>query len=327
MAFVHTREQKPLSDVSYPTPRVVSGSKGQSFVAPLSSKSREAFLALLLLAPSLLILALFTYGPLLQLIWDSFLAKQNTKTAPVFAGFVNYSAILADPSFRKALLNNLIFALGTLVPSLVLALFFAMALVRSTGLNSALRALFFFPVLVPLVAAASLFLFIFLPGVGLLDHYLGRFIARPPNWLGDPDIALWAIAGVTIWKNAGYYMLFFLAGLQSVPPDAYDAAHLDGATPWQRLRFVTLPYLKPTLAFVAVIALLNIVTQVDHVFVLTKGGPSESTNLVLFYIYQQAVESYDIGRASAATLLSLLALFTIIFLSLGTLERSFGGAQ
>ena len=136
---------------------------------------------------------------------------------------------------------------------------------------------------------------------------------------------MWSLIALTIWKNAGYYMLFLLAGLQSVPPDAYDAAYLDGASPWQRLRYVTLPYLKPTIAFVSVIGLLNIVTQVDHVFILTKGGPSDSTNLLLFYIYQQAVESYDVGRASAATIVSLAGLLLITFSSLGTLERAFGG--
>lgn len=288
---------------------------------------RNGGLGYLLLVPSLVFLALFTYGPILQLISDSLLVRKGIGSATEFAGLTNFQAVLADPSFRKALFNNLIFAGITVIPSLVLALFFAMALVQSTRLNSALRAVLFFPVLVPLVAAASLFLFIFLPGIGLIDHYLGRLVANPPNWLGDPDVALYALAGVTIWKNAGYYMLFFLAGLQAVPPDAYEAAYLDGASPWQRLRYVTLPYLKPTIAFVAVISLLNIVTQVDHVFVLTKGGPSEATNLVLFYIYQQAVESYDIGRASAATLLSLTALFAITLASLGTLERSFGGER
>ncbi len=296
-------------------------------VASKPSIWRGSGVAYLLLLPSLIFLAVFTYGPIVQLISDSLLIRKGIGAETHFAGWANFQWVLADPSFRKALLNNLFYAIATVVPSLCLALFLAMALVQSSRLNSALRAMFFFPVLVPLVAAASLFLFIFLPGVGLLDYYLGRFVANPPNWLGNPDIALWSLIGVTIWKNAGYYMLFFLAGLQSVPPDAYEAAYLDGASPWQRLRYVTLPYLKPTIAFVAVISLLNIVTQVDHVFILTKGGPSESTNLVLFYIYQQAVESYDIGRASAATLLSLLALLGITLVSLSTLERSFGGEK
>lgn len=296
-------------------------------VAPVFAKIRwSGFLGYALLAPSLLFLALFTYGPIAQLMADSLFVRKGIGAATEFAGLTNYKAVLADPSFHHALVNNIIFAVLTVIPSLVLSLFLAMALVHSTRVNSALRAVFFFPVLVPLVAAASLFLFVFLPGVGLIDHYLARFFVNPPNWLGNPDIALYSLIGVTIWKNAGYYMLFFLAGLQSVPPDAYEAAYLDGASPWQRLKYVTLPYLKPTIAFVAVISLLNIITQVDHVFVLTKGGPSESTSLVLFYIYQQAVESYDIGKASAATFVSLLALLGITLTSLRTLERSFGGA-
>ena len=280
-----------------------------------------------LLLPSLLALALFTYGPLLQVAWDSLRVKRSLGAAPTFGGMQNFEAVLADQAFRKAIVNNLIYAVGTVGPSLVIALGLALALARSTRVNSALRAAFFLPVLIPLIAAASLFLFIFLPNVGLLDYYLGHYLTSPPNWLGDPDIALYSIMALTIWKNAGYYMLFFLAGLQAVPDEAYEAAYLEGATPLQRLWHITLPYLKPTLSFVGVIALLNVVTQVDHVFVLTKGGPSDSTNLLLFYIYQQAVESYDIGKASAATLISLAVLIAITAGSLGTLERSFGGRR
>jgi sn-glycerol 3-phosphate transport system permease protein len=285
----------------------------------------QASTAYALLLPSLILLAVFTYLPVLQVAWDSFHLRSKPAAPFTFAGLDNYRAIFADKAFTKALVNNLIYALGTLVPSLILALGIAMALAQSSRLNAFLRAAFFLPVLIPLVAAASLFLFIFLPNVGLLDHHIGRFFVKNPNWLGDPDIALWSLIGLTIWKNAGYYMLFFLAGLQSVPPDAYEAAYLDGASPWQRLRYVTLPYLKPTIGFVSVIGLLNIVTQVDHVFVLTKGGPSDSTNLLLFYVYQQAVESYDIGRASAATIVSLAGLLLITLSSLGTLGRAFGG--
>jgi sn-glycerol 3-phosphate transport system permease protein len=280
-----------------------------------------------LLLPSLLALALFTYGPLLQVAWDSLRVKRSLGATPAFGGMHNFEAVFADQAFRKAIVNNLIYAVGTVGPSLVIALGLALALARSTRVNSALRAAFFLPVLIPLIAAASLFLFIFLPNVGLLGHYLGRYLASTPNWLGDPDLALYSIMALTIWKNAGYYMLFFLAGLQAVPDEAYEAAYLEGATPLQRLWHITLPYLKPTLSFVGVIALLNVVTQVDHVFVLTKGGPSDSTNLLLFYIYQQAVESYDIGKASAATLISLAVLIAITAGSLGTLERSFGGRR
>lgn len=287
--------------------------------------AHRAVVAYGLLLPSLAVLALFTYAPVVEVVWDSVHARRAPGIGASFAGLANYQAILADAAFRNAAINNLIYAVGTVGPSLVIALGLALALARSTRVNNLLRAFFFMPVLIPLVAAASLFLFIFLPNVGLLDFYLGRFLSRPPNWLGDPDVALYSIMALTVWKNAGYYMLFFLAGLQAVPDEAYEAAYLEGATSWQRLWHITLPYLKPTTAFVAVIALINVVTQVDHVFVLTKGGPSDSTNLLLFYVYQQAVESYDIGKAAAGTLVSLAVLVAVTAASLGTLENAFGG--
>lgn len=285
---------------------------------------RSTLLAFGLLAPSLILLTLFTYWPVAQVFWQSLHNQQKVGGPQGFVGLANFAALFADAAFRKALTNNLLYAIGTVIPSLVLALGFAMALVRSSRVNALFRSLFFLPVLIPLVAAASIFLFIFLPNAGLLDYHLAKLAISGPNWLGDPDIALYSIMGLTIWKNAGYYMLFFLAGLQAVPADAYEAAILDGANPWQRLRYVTLPYLKPTIGFVLVIGLINVVTQVDHVFVLTKGGPSDSTNLLLFYVYQQAVESYDAGRAAAGTLVMLALLLVISASSLRTIERSFG---
>jgi sn-glycerol 3-phosphate transport system permease protein len=272
-----------------------------------------------LLAPSLVFLALFTYWPVVQVLWNS--VHHEGRNVATFVGLKNYTAIFADQAFRRALSNNLLYAAGTVIPSLVLALGFALALHHSTRFNTFLRSVLFLPVLVPLVAAASIFLFVFLPGVGLLDFYLAKLGIAGANWLGDPDVALISIMGLTVWKNAGYYMLFFLAGLQTIPLESHEAAILDGASAWQRLRFVTLPYLRPTLAFVAVIALINVVTQVDHIFVLTKGGPSDSTNLLLFYVYQEAVERYDIGKASAATVISLAILLSISATALRRVER------
>ena len=291
----------------------------------LVARFKASLPAYLLLLPSLVFLALFTYGAMGRVLIDA-LYQRATPKAPVrFVGLDNIAAVLADPAFSGAVVNNLVYAVGTAIPSIGLALLFALALSRPHAVSSALRAALFLPVLIPMVAASALFMFIFLPNVGLLDYYIGRLIPVLPNWLGDPDIALSAIMVITIWKNAGYYMLFFLAGLQAVPEDVMEAAHLDGAGPWQRFRHITLPELKPTFLFVIVIATLNAVTQVDHVFVMTKGGPSNSTNLVLFYIYQQAVEHYDIGKASAATLLTLGALMGLTALSFRTMASREGG--
>jgi sn-glycerol 3-phosphate transport system permease protein len=284
----------------------------------LTPALRRQALGFSLVAPSFVLLILFTYWPAAKVVWQSVHDEERGKT--IFVGLKNFAAIFADTAFQQSLINNGIYAVGTVVPSLCLALGFALALDRSKIVNVVLRSMFFAPVLVPLVAVASLFLFIFLPGVGLLDHYLAKLGAQGANWIGDPDIALASIMVLTIWKNAGYYMLFFLAGLQAIPAEAYEAAILDGASPWQRLYYVTLPYLRQTSAFVVVIAGLNVITQVDHIFVLTKGGPSDSTKLLLFYVYEQAVERYDVGKAAAATVVSLALLLALSFFSLRRTE-------
>lgn len=215
----------------------------------------------------------------------------------------------------------MVYACGTIVPSLTLALLFALGLRETTRFAALLRTLIVLPLLIPLVAAAALFIFIFLPGGGLLDYYLAHLGFAETNWLGDPALALGSIIAITVWKNTGYYMLFFLAGLAGIPQELLDAAKIDGAGAWQRFMRVTLPLLGPTLAFVLVIALLNTLIQVDHVIVMTQGGPSDATSLLLYYIYQQAHQNYDVRLASAATVVSVGFLFALSIVSLRTLER------
>ncbi len=288
-------------------------------------RHRVRLLPYALLAPSVLFLGLFTYLPVARVLIDSFYDKPHAGGATTFVGLGNYAKVLADPAFRQAALNNLVYAVGVLVPTLVLALAFALAVQRSTRFSAVLRTVFFFPSLVPLVAAASLFFFIFLPRIGLLDYYLGKIGLSGPNWLGDSDVALWSVIGITVWKNAGYYMLFYIAGLQNVPRDTVEAAMIDGANAWQRLRFVILPALAPTTAFVVVIALIQLLTNVDHVIVLTRGGPSNATNLLLYYIFQSAHENFEAGKAAAATLMSVAVLLVISLGSLRIMERGARG--
>ena len=275
----------------------------------------------LLLAPSAVFLIGFTYWPVLQVLAGSFTV--HGFGASSHAGLGNYTRLFADPHFFQAITNNLIYAAGTIVPSLTLALALAVALRESSRVAMLLRTVIALPLLIPLVAAAALFIFIFLPGGGLLDHYLAKLGAgwADTNWLGDPSLALGSIIAITVWKNTGYYMLFFLAGLAGIPDELLDAAKIDGAGPLQRFFRVTLPLLGPTLAFVLIIALLNVLTQVDHVIVMTQGGPSDATMLVLYYIYQQAHQNYDVGLASAATVVSVALLFAVSMISLRNLER------
>jgi sn-glycerol 3-phosphate transport system permease protein len=283
------------------------------------ARARPALLAVALLAPSGFFLLLFTYWPVLQVLLSSLTVRSFGGAAR--PGIGNYARLFADPHFMTAVTNNVLYAAGTIIPSLTLALTFALGLRESTRFSTILRTLIVLPLLIPLVAAASLFIFIFLPGAGLLDYYLAKLGVGQTNWLGDPSLALGSIVAITVWKNTGYYMLFFLAGLSGIPQDFIDAAKIDGAGAWQRFLRITLPLLMPTLGFVLVIAILNVLTQVDHVIVMTQGGPDDSTALVLFYIYEQAHQNYDIGLASAATVVSVAFLFALSLLSLRTLER------
>ncbi len=283
------------------------------------ARTRSSVVAYALLVPSGIFLLAFTYWPVLQVALSSLTIRAFGGAA--HWGLDNYARLFADPHFAQALCNNLVYACGTIVPSLTLALLFALGLRETTRFAALLRTLIVLPLLIPLVAAAALFIFIFLPGGGLLDYYLARLGLAETNWLGDPALALGSIIAITVWKNTGYYMLFFLAGLAGIPQELLDAAKIDGAGAWQRFVRVTLPLLGPTLAFVLVIAVLNTLTQVDHVIVMTQGGPSDATSLLLYYIYQQAHQNYDVGLASAATVVSVGFLFALSIVSLRTLER------
>jgi len=285
---------------------------------PRSFRSARPYLLLL---PAFLCLAAFTYWPMLQVLLASLSDKKRVGDSGTFVGAENYFRIFQDAHFLGALANNALYAAGTVIPSVLFGFLFALALRETTNLSSILRSVLFFPTLVPLVGAAAVFIFVFMPDIGLLDYYLAKLGVSATNWLGNPDLALVSLMALTTWKNAGYYMLFFLAGLQGVPQDAEEAAKIEGANWLQRLYFVIIPMLGPTFAFVMVIALISAVSQIDHVIVMTDGGPNNSTSLLLYYIYQQAHEFYDLGKATAATVVTLIALLTLSFLSMRTVER------
>jgi sn-glycerol 3-phosphate transport system permease protein len=275
--------------------------------------------AAMLLAPSLVFLLAFTYWPIGSVTVRA-LVEQRFGETPRW-GLGNFARLFADPHFHQAALNSALYAAGTIGPSLALALAFALALSDAGRVVGVLRAVLVLPMLIPLVAAAALFTFILLPGGGLLDWHLARLGVASHNWLGNPDTALGAIVAITIWKNTGYYMLFFLAGLAGIPAELHEAAKIDGAGAVRRLWHITLPMLGPTLAFTLVIAGLNALTQIDHVVVMTKGGPSDATNMLLYYIYQQAQENYDPGLAAAGTVVSVGVLLALAAMALRRLEH------
>ena len=285
--------------------------------------TKNRLLPWLILAPSLLFLALFTWFPLARSAYDSlFDTRMAADGDAPFVGVENFLRLLADGAFWQSLVNNLIYLLLTVVPGVALALLLAVALWENHRVNRWLRTAFFFPMIVPMVSAAAVWLFIFMPGMGMLDYYLAKlFGPLNNNWLGDRSSALYALALIGVWKFAGYYMLFFLAGLQGIPASAREAAMMEGASSTQIFFKVTLPLLRPTLSFVVTTALIYSITQIDHVAVMTHGGPDNATSVLLYYIQNLAWETHDLGKASAATFLTLAGLFAFSFLNLKLLER------
>lgn len=283
---------------------------------------RRMLFPYLILLPTLIFLFLFTYYPLFQSATDSLFDSRLSSDAPPFVGLQNYLRLIEDSVFWRALLNNLAYILMTVVPGIVLALLLAVALWENTSLNRWLRTAFFFPMIIPLVSAATLWLFIFMPGMGLLDYTLAKvFGPMNNNYLGMSNSALIALSVIGVWKFAGYYMLFFLAGLQSIPASAREAALMEGASRPQVFFYITLPLLRPTISFVVTIALIYSITQIDHVAVMTQGGPNNATTVLLYYIQSLANDTHDLGKASAATFLTLVLLFGFSMLNLRVLER------
>lgn len=273
------------------------------------------------LLPSFVFLATFTYYPILSSLELSLYRSSATVPHPVFVGLANYRALGADPIFRQVLANSAAFLIGTVPVTVALALALALLLNRTHLLTTPFRTAFFYPTLLPLVGAAAIWLFVYAPGYGLLDVYLRGIGAGGVNWLGSPTLALPAVMILTVWKNAGYYMLFYLAGLQTIPAELFEAGRIEGATGWQQFRAITFPLLGPTTLFVLLVASINAFQSVDHIWLMTGGGPDNATNLLLFYIYQVAFMFFDLGKAATLTVFLLAVLMAIATASFGLLER------
>lgn len=281
---------------------------------------RTNVFAWLLLLPSLIFLVLFTFYPVAKTLRLSLFRADLATPEPVFQGMENYRQLLHDPVFHKVMANNLWFAAGTVPAAMALALFmavFANKAMRGTGF---LRVAFFYPTLMPMIAAANVWLFIYTPQYGLVSRAMS-WLGGPAgvNWLGSPEYVMWALILMVVWKEAGYFMIFYLSGLQNISPELYEAAKVDGVGRWTVFRKITFPLLMPTTLFVTIVALTNSFKLVDHLMIMTKGGPNNSSNLLLYHIYETAFSFWDQGMASALTVVMvgiLLLLAALNFLGL-----------
>ncbi len=275
----------------------------------------------LLALPAVILLATFTHVPAVSTIIDSLYATPHGHRPAPFIGLEQYRTMLADPIFWRAVNNNILYALITVPVSIGLALAMALWVNGRIRGRAALRLAFFTPTILPMVAAANIWLFFYTPGYGLLDQIGRGFGFDSINWLGNPATALAALMMVTIWKEAGFFMIFFLAALQQVPPDLYEAARMENAGRWQVFRRITWPLVMPTTLFVAINALINAFRVVDQVIAMTGGGPDNATTLLLFYIYQVAFSFWDSGYAAALSAVLLLVLGAIAVAQFFLLDR------
>ena len=253
----------------------------------------------------------------------------NLLSPPEFVGIENYTQLLTkDRVFRKVLFNTFYFIV-TIVPlQLAFGLLLAIALNQGMRGLEIYRLIYFMPVVTTIVAAALVFQWFFNRDFGILAAAIWEFGAktglpiRPPDWLNDPDWAKPAVVILTLWKNTGFTMVIYLAALQGVPSELYDAAKVDGASGWQRFRFVTFPMVSPTTFFLMVIQMIGAFQLFSEAFVMTQGGPAQATLTIVYYIYQMAFEFQRMGRG--ASVAWVLFIFIFIFTLVQTRSNDAG---
>ncbi|MEK6244451.1 MAG: sugar ABC transporter permease [Pseudomonadota bacterium] len=276
----------------------------------------------LLLLPAAALLALFTHYPALATLWHSFHSTPKGARPAVWVGLDNYRGLVEDPVFWQVLGNNLWFAAGTIPASIALALLMAVWVNGKIAGRGFLRLAYFTPTVLPMIAVANIWLFFYTPTYGLLEQFTVGLLGLPShNWLGTKSTVLACLIVVTIWKEAGFFMIFYLAALQAIPPSLGEAAAIEGAGRWYYFRRVTFPLLMPTTLFVLVNAVINSFRLVDHIVVMTRGGPDNASSLLLYYIYDVGFKFWDSAYAATLTMVLLAILGTAAILQFAFLER------
>lgn len=281
-----------------------------------------------LVAPTLFFVFAFTLLPAANTVIDSLYSiPRNARDAPEYVGLQNY-ADLFNPdhyigaNFTLIVGNTLLFAFATVIVGVPLALLFALLLNRHLRGMAIWRFSLFYPALLPLIGAASIWAFLFSDTVGLINTVLRGFGGRGVNWLGDPNVVLLAVIVINIWKQTGYFMIFYLAGLQNISRDFYEAAELDGANERQKLFSLTLPLLRRTTLFVLVIAFTFAFQTVEQLQVLGAGDPGNRSNLLLYYIFESIPERRNWGYVNAMTVVLVLILLVFTVTNFVVFERS-----
>jgi multiple sugar transport system permease protein len=278
--------------------------------------------ALLMLSPSLLLYAAFVAVPVLGSLTLAFV-EWDLLTPPRFVGFENFARLAGDATMLRATVNTFVFAIATVIIHLVGAVALALALNRPMNrlVQKFTSAAIFFPVLLSWSAVALLWKYVLDPNFGFVNHYLGELGISAPNWFADENTALLAMIGLDVWQSLGYTMVIILAGLQGIQPSLYEAAKLDGAGPIRQFWSVTVPLLSPTLLFASIISFIGAFQIFEPMFIITRGGPADSTISLVQDVYYTAFRDFSMGEASAKSLILVGVMLVVTLLQLGLSKK------
>jgi multiple sugar transport system permease protein len=276
--------------------------------------ARETRTAYAFLAPGLLLFAVYRLYPLLEGLRLSFTSARLGRAVQPWVGLANYARLLEDTRFHVSLWNTAFYTAASTLPILAVPLALALALNRGQ-LRNLLRSVFFFPFTLSVVTVGLAWLWLLDPVVGPFNYYLRALGLPARSWLGDPSTAMWAIILTTVWWVTGYYLVIYLAGLQDIPRDLYEAAALDGASGRRAFWAITLPLLRPVLLFVLVTHIIGSFQLFGQVFVLTGGGPGDATRTVVQHLFETAFQNFfQFGAASAMAwvLFAIILVFSVL---------------
>lgn len=272
----------------------------------------EEWSAYAMLAPGLILFAVFVVFSIGFSFYISFHQWDILNPIKPFVGLDNYRQLKSDSYFHKALYNTFIYTLFSVPLTMAAGLAVALLLNQSIRGRAIFRTAFFLPVITPLVVAALMWKWVYDGDYGLANYYLQQLhiISSPIGWLSNPNLALPSVIVMTIWKGVGFAMVIYLAGLQAIPEEYYEAAKVDGAGAFHRLRYITIPLVAPTSFFLLVIGVIGSFQVFTEVFIMTSGGPLSSTTTIVYYLWTMAFVNFQMGYATAIA----YALFAIIFI-------------
>lgn len=297
--------------------RVVHRSSGVS-----RAERREWLLFALLVGPNLFLFAVFTYWPLIYNGYLSFVRWDMLAPVKIWVGLDNYRYLFTSPNFGTILANTLVFTLASVGVTCTLGLLMALLLNQPLYGRSAVRSVVFSPVMLSGAAIGLVWIYIFDPRYGLLDVFIRAVGLRSPDWLLDTRWAMTAVIIVYVWKNIGYAVVIYLAGLQAIPRELYEAALVDGASVISRFRHITVPGLSPVIFFLVLTTILAGFQTFDVIKVMTDGGPVNATTTLIYYLYQEGFVGFNAGRAGVAAVVLFLAMLSLTMVQMRFTERS-----